>query len=98
MHVHCSAAAHTTAPAPGETERGYCADTRAAVLFALSGYAKAGFNGTTKSKAVNRLAASLDATALDAYAAELISAFASGKLRLDEGALAMLPRSGVLYS
>lgn len=60
----------------------FCADTRAAVLFALSTYAKAGFDGVTKSKALNRLSASLDSDALEAYASELMSAFTSGTLRL----------------
>ena len=56
------------------------------MLFALSTYAKAGFDGVTRTRAVQRLAASLDAAALDAYADQLIAAFSSGSLLLD-GAL-----------
>ena len=70
------------------------ADTRAAVLFALSTYAKAGFDGVTKSKAVNRLSASLDGPALEAYAGELMDAFASGALRFDDGSDSAAHASG----
>jgi hypothetical protein len=53
------------------------------VLFALSTYAKAGFDGVTKSRAVTRLSSSLDATALEVYAEQLMSAFVTGKLHLE---------------
>lgn len=59
-----------------------CADARAAVLSALSSYSKAGFDGITKAKAVARLAASLDSSALDAYATQLMHAFVTGSLTL----------------
>lgn len=58
------------------------ADARAAVLFALSTYAKAGFDGTTKSRAINELSASLDGPALEAYADTLLHAFTAGTLQL----------------
>ena len=66
--------------------RGLSADARAAVFFALSSYAKAGFDGVTKSRAVAQLAATLDADALQAYAEQLVRAFVTGRLVL-EGAI-----------
>ena len=53
------------------------------MLFALSTYSKAGYDSITKSKAVQRLSASLDAAALSAYVDQLISAFVTGRLVLE---------------
>jgi len=62
------------------------------VLFALSIYAKAGFDGVTKLKAVVQLAALLDEAALEVYADQLVRAFVTGKLALEgAGAAASAP-------
>jgi hypothetical protein len=60
----------------------HVADARAAVLSTLSSYSKAGFDGMTKAKAVARLAAALDSSALEAYASQLMQAFVTGSLSL----------------